>query len=431
MQRVISVTRSLSRGQAVVLGLVVLATLILSGLALFAVGSRQWVSDAFHVRASFADVAGVEVGTRVQVQGVDAGEVESIELPAEPGGAVILHLRVAGKVRQLVRADSRVVITGETLFSGKIVRILPGSSNSAVVEDHALLAGQSGGELTDQVSSAAVKLDKILTEVQSAMDKLHSGEGPLGAAATDLKQAAAKLNTVLGQADETMQGIQDGKGTLGKLLKDERLYGELTKALTQVNELVQDVQEGKGSLGKLMNNTELYLEALKSLKDLQSTMASFKDNTDAIKSMPIIKSYVVDLNKELNRPTAKRHRMYFASDKLFDPGKAILTSDGRKLLKAAADWLNDRKDAGSEVVIAAFADPKKYESGFARTLTQKQSETVADYLKTKHKIHKMGYWWWSNRRVTALGCGTAPAPVPETEKLPPSRIELIVFVPAK
>jgi hypothetical protein len=41
----------------------------------------------------------------------------------------------------------------------------------------------------------------------------------------------------------------------------------------------------------------------------------------------------------------------------------------------------------------------------------------------------MGFWWWSNRTVKALGCGNAPTPVPETERLAPARIELIVFVP--
>ena len=115
-----------------------------------------------------------------------------------------------------------------------------------------------------------------------------------------------------------IQEVGDGKGTLGKLLKDEKLYGELTKALGQVNGLVQDVQEGKGSLGKLMNNTELYLEAVKSLKDLQSTMTSFKQNADAIKSLPLIKSYVVDINKELNRPGAQRLRKGVLDEKEVD-----------------------------------------------------------------------------------------------------------------
>src|SRR5205807_10474039 len=117
-----------------------------------------------------------------------------------------------------------------------------------------------------------------------------------------------------------------------------------------------DVQDGKGSLGKMLNNTELYLEALKSLKDLQSTMASFKQNADAIKSLPVISSYVVDSNKELNRPGSKRHRLYFAEDKLFEPGKSVLTVLGKKTLDAAADWFKDHKENGSEVVIAASSD---------------------------------------------------------------------------
>jgi len=115
----------------------------------------------------------------------------------------------------------------------------------------------------------------------------------------------------------------------------------------------------------------------------------------------------------------------------FDPDGGVRVQSAVGYVDRAADWLNDRKDEGSEVVVAAFADPKKYEADFAYVLTQKQSESVTDYLKANHKIHRVGYWWWSNRRVLALGCGVAPSPVPEKEKLPASRIELIVFVPAK
>lgn len=444
-------TRSLSRWQAILLGLIVITGLLLGGFGLFVVGSREYIGDAFHVRASFKDVSGVEVGTRIHIKGVDAGEVEAIQLPETPEDDVILHLRIAGKFRHLIRSDAKVQIGDENLFGSKVVRILPEKSKGEMVADNAMLESLPPGGMSDHLVQAA--------------EKMMNGNGPLGKVKNDLQQATYKLNNILDQAEVALHEVNNGKGTIGKLLKDdklhndlaktleevnglvaevkqgkgtlglllkdEKLYGELTKTLTQINGLVLDVQDGKGSLGKLMNNTELYLEALKSLKDLQSTMTSFKQNADAIKALPVVRSYVVDVNKELNRPDCKRHRIHFAVEKLFDSGKAVLTDGGKQALDAAAEWLNDRKDEGSEVVVASFADPKKHDAEFAQTLTQKQSEIVADYLKANHKIHRMGYWWWSNRRVVALGCGTAPTPVPETDKLPPGRIELIVFIPIK
>jgi hypothetical protein len=90
--------------------------------------------------------------------------------------------------------------------------------------------------------------------------------------------------------------------------------------------------------------------------------------------------------------------------------------------------LNEQKDAGSEVVVAAFADPKQ-PADFAQTLTEKQSQVVVDYLRNQHRVQRTGFWWWSNRNVKALGLGANPSPMPESEALPSARIEVLVFVP--
>ena len=84
-------SRTLSRLQAVLLGLIVLTGLSLAVGGLFLIGNRGWYgADAFHVRAGFPEIRGVEVGTRVRLKGMDAGEVTAV-LPPEklrrPGGA--------------------------------------------------------------------------------------------------------------------------------------------------------------------------------------------------------------------------------------------------------------------------------------------------------------------------------------------------------
>src|SRR5207249_4495821 len=115
-----AVTRSLTRWQAVLLGVAVLAGLGLGSVGLFAIGSRQWLwSDSFHLRAGFRNIGGVEAGTRVRVLGREAGEVERIALPDSPSGDIVLHLRLDGRLRKLVRADARAQIVAEGMVGGK------------------------------------------------------------------------------------------------------------------------------------------------------------------------------------------------------------------------------------------------------------------------------------------------------------------------
>src|SRR5438874_5011382 len=110
-------SQSLTRLQALLLGVVFLLGMGLAGSGLYAVGSRQWLwSDTFHVRAGFPQIRGVEVGTRVRVQGIDAGEVDAVEPPGAPGGDVLLRLRLDGKLRSLIRTDASVQIVSEGMI---------------------------------------------------------------------------------------------------------------------------------------------------------------------------------------------------------------------------------------------------------------------------------------------------------------------------
>ena len=367
----------------------------------------------------------MEVGTRVRIQGMDAGELDAIVLPEMPGDKVKLRLRIGGKYRHLVGADAKVQIAGENLLAGKVLRIVPGSPSAKPIGDDGELQADLQPDVLDGIAQAAGKLNTLLGEVDLAMQTLRKNEGSV---TQDLVNAAQKLNSVLTRADRALDSIDKGEGTLGKLVKNDSLYNELTETLLQVKTAISEVRSGEGTLGKLMKTSDAHSEAMASLQDVRRLVNSVKQNSDAIKSLPVVRSYVVDPNKELIRPDCKRNRKWFAEKDLFELGKAVLTAPGKKLLDGRAAWLNEQKDEGSELVVASFADPGQ-QADFAQTVTQKQSEVVSEYLRGQHKVHRTGWWWWSTRTVRTIGCGTIPSPVPEKDKLPAARIELIVFVP--
>jgi phospholipid/cholesterol/gamma-HCH transport system substrate-binding protein len=343
-------SRSLSRLQALVLGLAVLIGISLAGVGLFAVGSRGWYGhDSLTIRAGFPSVRGVEVGTRVRVQGLDAGEVVALRPPEQPGGPVVLQMRLRGEFRRLVRSDSAAQIVSEGMIGGKVIEILPGkSAEGGPVSEDALLASAPSAELGD----------------------------------------------VLGDVRSTLSGIREGEGTLGKLARDPQAYDALLTLLKQSTE----------------------------------TMSSVQRDADAVKRLPVVGGYVEDATELLVRPHCERNRRRFAEADLFEPGRAVLTAQGRDNLNALAPWLAGMKHKGSEVVVVSYADPRTAPSpAVARTLTRQQSEAVCDYLKTQHAVQKMG--WFSSRKVTPLGMGVAPPPVPDAEPLPPARVEVLVFVP--
>lgn len=421
-------SRKLSRFQAVLLGCLVIVTLALGGAGLMILNERTgWGADNFRVQAGFPDINGVEVGMRVRIQGMDAGEIEAIVPPDNPGEPVTLRLRIAGKYRHLVRQDAKVQIANEALLAGKVVRILPGSAQANVVDDNGVLQADVQPDVMEGIAQAAMKLNRLLVDVDDAMQTFRKNEGSV---TEDLIGATRKLNVVLTKADAALDSIERGEGTLGKLVKNDTLYNELAETLAQVKGAISDVRSGEGTLGKLIKSNEGYAEAVASLQDVRRMVNSVKQNSDAIKALPVVRSYVVDHNKELIRPDCQRYRQWFAESDLFTPGKAVLTTKGKKKLDDAGAWLNRQQYAGSELLVVAFAEPNAAPD-FALTVTQAQSEVVMAYLRGQHQVHRTGWWYWSTRPVRSLGCGNNPSPVPETEKLPAARVELIVFVPQK
>lgn len=224
---------------------------------------------------------------------------------------------------------------------------------------------------------------------------------PLADGAVIVSKPPQDMNDVIDQAAKLVNAVKNGQGSLGKLIRDDKAYDELTGTLEQTRQLMRKSQDA---------------------------VTAIQQDADAIKKLPIVRGYVEDPTTLLVRHTGDRHRQVFAADEIFEPRRAVLTSEGKARLKGLAEWLTELRGKGSDVVVVAYADPKS-ESNLqvAHTLTVRQSEIAAQYLQDEAAAHKLG--WWSRRKVSSIGMGARPAPAAETDPLPPARLEVIVFVP--
>lgn len=191
-------SRSLSRLQAVVLGAVLLAALALGGIGLFVLGSRHWPwNDTFDVHVGFPQAGGVQEGTRVRVQGLDAGEVTRLQAPRVPGEDVLLTLRLAGKWRGLLRADASARITSDSMLGGKVIEIDPGSKNAEPIADNAVIAAQKTMELPDMIG----RMGKFVDSLEK--DKAKVGE--VADNANELLQKASDAATSIKNVSEALE----------------------------------------------------------------------------------------------------------------------------------------------------------------------------------------------------------------------------------
>jgi phospholipid/cholesterol/gamma-HCH transport system substrate-binding protein len=364
---------TLRKSQAWILGLLVVLGLCLAATALFAIGDRQqlWHS-VFHVQVKLGNAGGLELGSRVRVQGINAGQVTAMTEPAERGADIFLTIRLDSRFRSLLGSDAHAEVKTEGLIGGKVIDIVPGSPGADALADGAIIPGQIEGLAED--------LRKLAADGQSTLADVR-------AAATNMKKVAER--------------------------------GE--KALSEIEGLTRDVREGEGPLGR---------ELVSTVRQVKQSSQTVNNSFDALKQMPLIGKHIDANTKLLVRPGMDKIVGVFEESQLFHQGRSVFHPEGVERLNAWALMnLPKAKLSGSEVVIVAYTDPNCPDAQSAELLTQEQADAVKTYLTDHHDVHKLSFW--SRRAVTATGMGVRPAPGYPTSPPPPiRRIEIIIFAPA-
>jgi phospholipid/cholesterol/gamma-HCH transport system substrate-binding protein len=405
-------SRSLSRWQAIVLGVVVLCCMGIGAWATFRIGSRTSLfQETYNIVVCVADAQDIDKGAPVRVRGVEAGKVVAIEYPDPQvdgeDGLVRLHLELDKKFEGRLFADATAVIANKSMLGTSFIAIAPGKTTSGPL----------------------------------AANVIHARPQP------DLTEVTAKLSSVATRIDNILTQVEQGSGTAGKLFKDDSLYNDIKAISTDTKKLIagtnEAVAELRGDTRTTMTNAQKTFDGINStlavvqtetagLKQLVHTskdaVTAIKQDAEAIKSMPLVRSYVTDDVKTLVRPNCSKDRVYYDEGTLFEAGRAVLTPDGRNKVGEVAAWLRGQKQKGSEIVVASFVDPKdKNETpASARELTRLRSEAVAALLK-ESGVARLGYI--TSRNIVPIGLGVEAPPNVEKEYLPATRTEIILFVP--
>ena len=197
-------SRALSRLQAWCLGLIVLLGL---GLAVDRAVRRRQPGLVRQRRrctsaSAFREIRGVEVGTRVRIQGIDAGEVVGI--------AAAGHAGRPG--RAAAAAQGRISPAGACQLDG---------ADRQRGHDRRQGAGDS-----------------------SRPAKPGQTDEPAAEEALLESRADTELADVLGQVKQTLEGIQNGEGTLGKLARDPEAYDAASTCSHQGSETLASIGQG-------------------------------------------------------------------------------------------------------------------------------------------------------------------------------------------
>jgi phospholipid/cholesterol/gamma-HCH transport system substrate-binding protein len=226
-----------------VVGIFIIAGITLFALGIFLVGNRH---EAFSRHVSlyteFADLDSITKGSKVQVAGMDAGQVTRIDVPKSPNGRFRVQMRVDERFHGLVRTDSVVSVDTEGVVGNTFLTIHPGSPSAAIAQADSVLQSKPPVNMADL---------------------LANGLGIMNDADATLKQVGGKLNVALdgandaiGNANDLLVGLKEGRGPAGMLLRDEKMADQIREAMSNVQSATSNVKQASAGVSSIVADAQ-------------------------------------------------------------------------------------------------------------------------------------------------------------------------------
>jgi phospholipid/cholesterol/gamma-HCH transport system substrate-binding protein len=416
----------MDRMRDVLVGVFVVLGVLLFGGGLFLIGDRRLMfADQFELNATFGRVTGLQVGARVRLAGLDAGEVLEIGIPPAPGARFRVRMRLREDLRQLVRTDSVPAIQTDGLVGNAFVQVSVGSENAAAIEPGGTLEGRDPVEIADLIQegqaafrTVAAQVTDLKGDVATAIEALTGTANTATGVIDDVGSNVAKLTAAgtgvveetratLAQANGLVGDIRAGRGTIGRLVTDDALYLRIASASQEVEQSMKNVREMTDQTRQLVTSfaapdgpaQQAAVALRNALADVQEVTSDMAEGTEALKRHFLFRGFFRDrgffdldsVSREAYQAGALERgrtavRIWIDAKGLFDTdpstGAERLSNDGRRRLDSAmADLVRYPRD--SPLVVEGYAELAGGEPAYLQSVDRAQ--LVRDHLLVRFR----------------------------------------------
>lgn len=388
----------MTRTKKVVIGAFLVGGFLLFAGGLFLIGDRRLLFvDQFELNTTFGKVTGLQVGSRVRLAGLEAGEVLEIAIPASPSQQFRVRMRIREDVRQLIRTDSVGAIQTDGLVGSTFIQVALGTEAAPIVTPGATIEGRDPVEFADLIQEGRDTFRTVTTEVLSLKNDVsgtitalttlvENADGVI----TDTGQQVAQLTKASSGAVEdfrgvmtdvqgVVEGVRAGRGTIGQLFTDDALYRRINDIGGEVQLTMKNVREttdhGRVMMDRLAGPDGSAQRVMRTLQDTltqaQEVVSDLGEGSEALKRNFLFRGFFRDRGfYDLDAITRDAYlggalendrtalRVWIEGDLLFGKGPdgiERLTDAGRRRIDAAmGDLVRFPRD--SPLVVEGYAE---------------------------------------------------------------------------
>lgn len=221
-------------------------------------------ADRYSLVTLVPSAAGLREGATVALAGQQIGQVDAIEfIPMrEKRGSNHLRitLKVAERIKDQIRADSKVVIRPQGLLGDKYIDIQPGTLTASMLAEGDTIEAETALDMDQFLARATQAMDQTVLVVQDLgriTAPLARGEGTMGQLLHDEALYREMVSTTT-EMQHLLAEINRGDGALGQLVRDPVLYNRMVSAMTRIDQIGGQILNGNGTLSKLITSDSLY-----------------------------------------------------------------------------------------------------------------------------------------------------------------------------
>jgi len=241
----------------VIVGIFVIAAIVLFGACLFLIGNQHKAFNRHVVfYTNFQNVDGLPKGSTVRVDGMDAGEVVNLQIPASPAQKFRLKMNVEERLHGLIREDSVVTVETEGLVGDKFVLIHSGTARAPEAPAESTLASKEPFDITKMLEQAQGIMTQASTTITALDGTMKDVSGRLD---TTLDTATGTLRTVNGtirNVDGVVLDVRNGKGTAGLLLEDKATATDVRQSIANVRQTTDKLNDTSARADSLLADVQ-------------------------------------------------------------------------------------------------------------------------------------------------------------------------------